>query len=113
MRRNTKHKPLVDGAGHVDPRLLQGLRDRAHVPKEDLAFLDAHARSSDALAEHMGEAVIEAITSGQDDELENLDAVVTEEAGGPFVETPSEAEMAEGTDESNIESATRNPFPTT
>jgi hypothetical protein len=113
MRRKSKQKPLIDGAGHLDPKLLQGIRERAQVPKPEVAFIDAAAHSSDALAEHMGEAVIEAITSGQDDELENQDTVATEEIGGPFVETPSEAEMAEGTDESNIEGATRNPFPTT
>jgi hypothetical protein len=113
MSRKNSAKPLVDGAGHVDPRVLQGLRERAQVQRAEATFLDAAAHSSDALAEHMGEAVIEAVTTGQDDELESRDVVTTEEVGGPFVETTREAELADGTDESNIPTATRNPFPTT
>ena len=39
--------------------------------------------------------------------------IVPEESGGPFVETSAGTEFAGGTDESNIEEATREPFPTT
>jgi hypothetical protein len=38
---------------------------------------------------------------------------VPEEDGGPFVVTRDEDELAGGTDESNPEDATREPFPTT
>ena len=87
-------RPMIDGAGHVDPRLREGLRERAHTEKETLAFLGGHPHSDDPLAEFMGEAVIQAVTTGQDDELESLDAEVTEELGGLFIETTSEAEGA-------------------
>ncbi len=113
MKSKKTKRPLVDGAGHVDPRLVEGIRQRGHVEEAETAFLGGASHSSDPLAEHTGEAVIEAVTSGQDDELEHLDEVVTEEVGGPFVESNDQAEMAEGTDASNIEEATRNPFPTT
>ena len=111
-KRPAGKRPMIDGAGHVDPRLRDGLRDRAHAEKETVAFLGGHPHSDDPLAEFMGEAVIQAVTTGQDDELESLDAEVTEELGGPFIETTSETEM-ERTDPSNVATATRNPFPTT
>ena len=44
---------------------------------------------------------------------EAFNQVVPEESGGPFVETSAGTEFAGGTDESNIEEATREPFPTT
>jgi hypothetical protein len=114
-RKSRPPRPLVDGAGHWDPRVRESIRERLEPARNEPehAFLDASSRSSDALAEHMGEMVIEAITTGQDAELENRDQVTTEEAGGPFVETTNETELADGTDEPNIEGATREPFPTT
>ncbi len=113
MRRKSRPKQLIDGAGHVDPRVLQSLRERIAIERPEVAFLDASTHSSDPLAEHMGEAVIEAITSGQDDELESRDRITPEELGGPFVETGNETEMAESDTAPNIPDAEPSPFPTT
>ena len=53
------------------------------------------------------------MTTGEDTLPDSLDESAEEEAGGPFVETPASEEFAEGTDESNIAEATREPFPKT
>ncbi len=96
MTRKASKTPIVDGAGHVDPKLREGLRERGHVEKEPVAFLGGHNRSSDPLAELMGEAVIEVVTGGEDGELAMQEAVVTEEDGGPFIETTDEVELSKG-----------------
>ena len=69
--------------------------------------------SSEALAEELGEAFIEAATSGEESEPHRHERVTLEENGGPFVETSANEEFAVGTDESNIASATREPLPRT
>ena len=74
MKPNTT-RPLIDGAGHVDPHLAEGLRERAAptaAPRES-AFLDSSVHSLDPLAEQMGESVIEAVTSGEDGEPDPAD----------------------------------------
>jgi hypothetical protein len=81
-------------------------------PETQRAFL-REPRSGDTLAEQLGEEFIEAATSGQDEGDERFDQVVPEENGGPFIETSANTEFAGGTDESNIEEATKAPFPTT
>ena len=53
------------------------------------------------------------ITGAEDDEDENLDQIVAEESGGPFIETTGAIEFARGTDASNPRDATREPFPKT
>jgi len=113
-----RRKPLIrrrDGAGHLDPEYAAALL-RESGKKRDAddgkAFLNG-SRSTDALAEQLGEEWIETATSGEDEGNEVFDQKVPEEDGGPFVETTGNEEFAEGTDESNIEGATREPFPTT
>jgi hypothetical protein len=52
MKPNTT-RPWIDGAGHVDPQLAKGLRERAApaaAPRES-GFLDSSAHSLDPLAE--------------------------------------------------------------
>jgi hypothetical protein len=65
----------------------------------------------DPLAEELGEAFVRTATSGGDEG--DVDQIVEEETGGPFVETTGEDEFAYGTDASNPEDAAREPFPVT
>jgi hypothetical protein len=53
------------------------------------------------------------MTTGEDDTSESLDRFADEEVGGPFVESSSKQEFAEGSDASNPADATREPFPKT
>ena len=105
-----------DATGHLDPeyqrKLLQEstrIRDRVG---ETRAFLDG-SLSSDELAEELGETFLEAATSGGDAEGDRHERIVVEETGGPFVPTSAKEEFAQGTDDSNIEGATREPLPRT
>jgi hypothetical protein len=104
-----------DGAGHIDRRYAAGLL--AHSGESDRddrpqSFVDRH-RSKDSLAENFGEEFVQSATSGENQEEELLEKEVPEERGGPFVETTSGTEFAEGTDASNPKGAKREPFPTT
>lgn len=115
-QRKTKPVRRRDGTGHIDPAYRRGLlrqSEGSSEPREaDRAFLD-RPRSGDTLAEQLGEEFVESATSGQDESDEKFDQVVPEENGGPFIETSANTEFAEGTDESNIEEASKAPFPTT
>ncbi len=100
-----------DNSGHLDPAYAAKLREQSgESSPPDHAFLDG-PRSNDSLAEELGEETVGAMTSGED-ESDRLDQEVDEDGGGPFVETDGSDEFADGTDESNPESATREPFPT-
>lgn len=99
----------------MDPDHAQRLLEMARSGRDggpDVAFVDG-AQSSDDLAEELAEAAVEAMTVGEDRLTDELESVVPEEMGGPFVETSANTEFADGTDESNIPEATREPFPTT
>jgi hypothetical protein len=111
------HAPAhgFDGAGHMDPAHAKHLLELAREGKQtdnDEAFVKK-AHSNDGLAEELGEAAVASMTSGEEQLTTDLDAEVIEERGGPFVRTTGGTEFAEGTDESNIPEATREPFPTT
>ena len=103
--------PVVDTDAR---RTVAELREKGHVERDgdDAAFL-RRARSRDDLAEELGEEAVGAMTSGEDQGEDHLDQIVDEEDGAPFVETSGEEEFAAGTDASNPEDATREPFPTT
>jgi hypothetical protein len=108
-----------DAPGHIDPQYARELMEKARetrneddTPEAAKAFL-SRARSCDSVAEEMGEAFIEAATSGEESEPDRHDEVAEEERGGPFVITRAEEEFADGTDDSNIEEATREPLPKT
>ena len=99
----------------MDPAHAKHLLELAREGKQsdsDEAFLKK-ARSTDDLAEELGESAVAAMTSGEEQLTDERDAEVAEERGGPFVRTTGGTEFAEGTDESNIPEATREPFPTT
>lgn len=104
-----------DGAGHLDPAYgakLYELSEQSAPDKDGVGFIP-EMRSTDVLAEELGESFVRSATSGEDDETAALDAVVAEELGGPFVPTTGSDEYAQGTDESNPEGADREPFPKT
>jgi hypothetical protein len=103
-----------DNAGRLDPqrasRLLE-LAAETRSPGADAAFV-AGSGADDDLAEELGEGAVVAMTSGEDSVGADLNHDVEEDWGGPFVESTASKEFASGTDESNIDEATREPFPT-
>ena len=102
-----------DATGHLQPRYaadLQALGKAGAEPRDPVAFLDADIRR-DSLAEELGEGFVRTATSGEDEEVDLLDATTTEEVGGPFVASTDDKELAYDTDASNPEDATREPFP--
>jgi hypothetical protein len=114
-------KPIKrrDAQGRIDPKYARELLEKARETSNDddrpeamQAFLK-RASSNEALAEELGEAFVEAVTSGEESEGDRHERVTLEENGGPFVETSGNEEYAVGTDESNIASATREPLPRT
>jgi hypothetical protein len=104
-----------DGSGHLNPRYkaeLRALSRESNVKDDDRAFFNK-ARSTDDLAEELGEQAVETMNSGENEGEDVLDQTVPEEKGGPFVVTPAGTEFADGTDASNPKGATREPFPRT
>ena len=103
-----------DGAGHLDPKYAAELlaQSGGHDDDRGRAFLKT-ARSGDDLAEELGEGFVQSATSGEPGGEDTLDQIVDEETGGPFVVSTGGQEFAEGTDESNPASASREPFPKT
>ncbi|MEO8876619.1 MAG: hypothetical protein ABI461_13595 [Polyangiaceae bacterium] len=105
-----------DNSGHLDPKYaadLDARRKAAGGKDDDKAFLDGKSRSNDPLAEELGESFVKTATSGEDSIDDDLEEVVAEESGGPFVETTGGTEFAPGEDGSNPKGADREPFPTT
>jgi hypothetical protein len=92
-------------------RLLELSREGKETDTTDAFVKKTHTH--DDLAEELAESAVASMTSGEEQLQEDLDAEVAEERGGPFVKTTGGTEFAEGTDESNIPEATREPFPTT
>jgi len=71
------------------------------------------ARISDDLAEELAEGFIDSATRGDDADDAKLDGVVSEEIGGPFLETSAVDEFANDTDAANPPDAEREPLPRT
>jgi hypothetical protein len=72
---------------------------------------DGPARIGDDLAENLAEEYLQAATIGNEVVEDDLDAVVPEEIGGPFVETSAADEFAHDTDDANPIDAEREPLP--
>jgi hypothetical protein len=108
--------PLRDGAGHLNPehaaRLLELSQESRGAEEDERGFVKGH-RSNEAIAEELGEVAVSNMTSGEDSLPDALDEDTDQDTGGPFVETSAAEEFADGTDASNIEGATREPFPKT
>ena len=108
-----------DATGHIDPQYARELLAKAREtrneddgPDSTRAFINGNS-SDDELAKELGEAFVEAITSGEESEAGRRDQVTPDEYGGPFVYTSGREEYALDTDESNIAEATREPLPRT
>jgi len=114
---DAKKPPIVrrDATGHLDPKYAADLRAKSLESggkDDDRAFIGGK-RSHDSLAENLGEEFVSSATSGEEAGEDALNAVTTEESGGPFVVTTAGEEMADGVDASNPDDATREPFPKT
>jgi hypothetical protein len=104
-----------DGTGHLSKEYAADLRERSREsaePKDAPSFVQGTS-SGDPLAEELGEDFVQTALTGEDTLEESLDQVVSEERGGPFIESTGGTEFAEGTDASNPKGAKREPFPTT
>jgi len=102
-----------DGTGHLDPKYAADLLRQSERPEPEGVGFIPRSRSTDDLAEALGEQFIEGATSGEGAGEEQLDQEVPEERGGPFVRSNAGTEFAEGVDRSNPKGAKREPFPTT
>jgi hypothetical protein len=112
-RNRQKQIQRRDATGHLDPKYAADLRLRSAANAhngDDVAFL-GRAKSSDSLAEALGEEFVEAATTGESVALEELNQGMPEDVGGPFVVTRGRDEFAHGMDPSNPRGATREPFP--
>lgn len=101
-----------DTSGHMNPRHVRHLLEqmRGNRTRETEAFV-SESFTTDDLAEELAEAAVTSMTSGEDELGKSRDAEVEEERGGPFTQSSGSIEFADGTDDSNIEDATREPFP--
>ena len=90
---------LRDGGGHLSARVVADLmarsRDQGEVSENGWAFL-REARSSDRMAEQLGESFVDAATGGEEASDDAPDEV--EASGGLFVEAESETDSALDTD---------------
>ncbi len=103
-----------DRPGHLDPAHAERLLALSGSSREGQghAFVEPD-NVDDDFAEELAETAVASMTSGEDALTEELDALVDEEQGGPFIETSGNVEYAGGTDESNTEDAMREPLPLT
>ncbi len=103
------------------PRAKRNLRPPPpeHVGRSDDGnafipdFTEGHSgRARDDMAEQLGEEFVQSATSGEEVGEDVRDAWVSEEIGGPFVETRASEEFAHDIDPANPRGAEREPFPT-
>jgi len=98
-----KPRPLM-AAAHAHPRTDDA---NAFIPDPG----DGPVHTSDDLAERLGEDYVAMATRGSEPLDEELDGVVPEEMGGPFVETSAAEEFANDVDETNPIDAEQEPLP--
>jgi hypothetical protein len=108
-----EHFQRRDGGGHLDPRYEAELRSRSDRPTPEPDSFIERARSTDDLVEGLGEEFVAGATTGEYGAEDKQNQEVTEEIGGPFVETTAGQEFARGIDASNPKGSTREPFPRT
>jgi hypothetical protein len=108
-----------DATGHLDPHYERDLLAKARAGRNSdgdaeatHAFISGSA-SAEELSEELGEAYLESVTSGDQSEADRHERITPDEVGGPFVVSSARREFADGTDESNIAEATREPLPRT
>jgi hypothetical protein len=103
-----------DATGHLNPKYAADLRQRSLASGHhdaDVAFF-GRAKSSDSLAESLGEEFVASATAGEGGATDAHNQSVPEDTGGPFIITRARDEFAQGPDPSNPLEATREPFPT-
>ena len=103
MTHDAKHKPQPHHVRH-------GRTDSADAFLPDPG--EGPARVKDPLAEELAESFLSSATSGEDSLQDDRDNEITDESGGPFIETTGKQEFAKGTDASNPRGAEREAFPT-
>lgn len=112
MARQTK---LARPASPPDRRETE-TRARAGRSDDADAFIrdpgDGPANIDDDLAEVLAQDFVAAATSGEDVADEDFEQNVTEDIGGPFLETDANEEFARRPDKSNPRNGTREPVPT-
>lgn len=89
---------------HSEPKQTRRIKKKARASAANdntLAPQELVLGSKDALAEGLGQEYVKAATSGQDSTLEDMNAVTSEELGGPYLVTPASTEFADGTDKTN------------
>jgi hypothetical protein len=112
-KKKAKAMQRRDRPGHIDPKYAKDLRARGGKTNKKDSVRPAFNIASDDRAEELGEEVIDKATTGEDEGEEAANRDYVEEVGGPFVVTTGGEEYAEGTDESNPDDATVEPFPKT
>jgi hypothetical protein len=102
-----------DGAGHLDRAYAARLRGRTSRRARTDANREIVGETwdADSIAERSAEEFVMTVTSGEESGSAVLGAVMSEENGGPFVETWATTEFAYGLDRSNPTGASREPFP--
>jgi len=112
----TKHRARRKSGGPAHTVRKTRARVRAARRPDDAdAFLpdpgEGPARAPDELAEVLAENFVASATSGEDQLEDDLEQVLPDEVGGPFVATSAREELADDVDASNPEDATREPLP--
>jgi hypothetical protein len=82
-------KPLQrrDGTGHLNAKYESELHARSEDRETDPVGFVARPRSGDDMVEELGEGYVASATSGEYEAEDTQNQDVTEEVGGPFVET--------------------------
>ena len=113
----TKRARAKPRGPRAKPRDTSTSRIHVHRRSDDAdAFIrdpgDGPARTSDALAEVLGEDFVEAATGNNEALEDDLEGPLADEVGGPFVLTRDSEELADDVDASNPLDAKREALPT-
>jgi hypothetical protein len=69
-------------------------------------------KTSDPLAEQLGEEYVTSATSAEEAAEDDVNQLLPEEIGGPFLEEPAELQFARTSDATNPLNGDKEPFPT-
>ncbi len=102
-----KPKRTTSRAASAPDSARIGHRESSHTPTRDdeAAFRLGPPGREDDLAELLGEAYVQSVTSGSPAAEDFRDELLTEEEGGPYVETSAEDEMIDDIDDTNVADA--------
>jgi hypothetical protein len=114
MSRNQTPITRRDATGHMDAGYAQALLAESREYREDhgrVSAFNSRPRAGDELGDELGAAFVQSATSGEEAEPGRKDQITPEEDGGPFVISSAVKEYTTWADASDIEGATREPFP--